>query len=100
MQQKTTKHLYYKTCRKLLFIYTNNVVQNNVYVEPLDRKSLWFATPENCLDSSKLTGIKLTIYNTIKKFKELEALDPTKNEKKTDVSFSKKLIGVNLYSLN
>ena len=83
MQQKTTKeHSYYKTCRKLLFIQTNNNVQNNVYVEPLDRKFLWFAAPENCLDSSKLTGIQLTIYSIIKHFKELETLDPTKTKKR------------------
>ena len=42
-------------------------------------KNFWFATPENCGDPSTLNGIQKTIYDTIKRFKQLELLDPTIN---------------------
>ena len=43
-------------------------------------KNFWFATPENCGDPSTLNGIQKTIYDTIKRFKQLELLDPTINQ--------------------
>ena len=39
----------------------------------------WFATPENCKDPEKLTGVNKEIYERIVKCKELEKLDPTES---------------------
>ena len=55
--------------------------------------AIWFATPENCNDSSKLNGIRKTIFNTIKRFKQLELLDPTINEENRNQLLEKKSIG-------
>ena len=40
-------------------------------------KNFWFGTPEYCGDPTTLNGIQKTIYDTIKRFKQLELLDPT-----------------------
>ena len=42
--------------------------------------NFWFSTPENCNNPSKLNAVGKTIYNTIKRFKQLELFDPTINE--------------------
>ena len=43
---------------------------------PVVGREFWFATPETCDDPSGLSEIEKEIYNTIKKFKKLEELDP------------------------
>ena len=49
-------------------------------VDNYTSKKFWCATPENCGDPSTLNGIQKTIYDTIKRFKQLELLDPTINQ--------------------
>ena len=41
---------------------------------------VWFATPENTKDSSKLDQFNKRVYNLIMDCKEKERLDPTKSE--------------------
>ena len=48
--------------------------------EPDEKGKIWFPTPENCKDPSKLTGAMKRIYDEIASFQKQEKLDPTKSE--------------------